>query len=1087
MSVQVGDHKRGLTALAVRRPVTILMLLGFLVVAGVVSFGKLPVRRLPNVNFPYIRVVIGEPGASASTMSATVTSPVEKALTSESGIVSMVGTSGPGRSVVALQFAGGTNIDQAGASVSLALARIAKGLPTTATAPSIIKANPSALPMMNVAVSGPLASSQLYTLATNVVAPSLQQLSGVAQVTVVGGRAPVVSVAISPTELAAYGLSVTQVTTALKAQNVAVTGGLVVVGSQELLARAHGGYTSLSQLQSLPIASRPGGAVLLDQVATVSQGLAQATSASTLNGTPAVGLVVTASSTANSLTVDNEVRAALAALGPQLPTGVSTTITGDITNYVRAALTNVELDLFLGILFAALVLAVFLHRLANTVIVLLAIPVSLVSTFAVMYFLGFSLDLISLMALSLLIGILVDDSIVVLENIHRHKAMGKDPAVAAVDGRREIGAAAVAITLTDVVVFAPVAFVSGNVGQLFREFGLTIVAATLFSLLVSYTLTPMLASRWGIRPRPPKSVGSRFGNRFDAGFDRVRAGYRRVIGWSLGHRLVVVGVALAAVAGSLAILASGVLPTTFVPPEDNGVLTINAKLPVGTPLPTAQATFTGLARRLQGLSGVTDVFLSAGYGAGSGAAHNIGQITVDLAARGTRPPIKSYAKQVATLAARYPGLVAHAHVQSPFIAGGARAASVSIVGPDLTVLDGIANQVAAGLAHNSAVAQVSTSVPTPTPELSIQVDQAQAAYLGVSATTIGNAVAAALGGVTVPPLVVSSTAPAQPIMVTYGGGASLTPAELGAISVPSARGVVPLSAVASLTEAAGPGTITQTHGQYSVSVSASSSSGNSGPATAAILAAAHAVGLPTGYSISVGGQSAQQSRAFGPLLQALGLSILLVYMLMAALYESLVDPLAVLFAVPLAVVGALVGLWVAHLPISIFALIAMIMLIGLVSKNSILLVDYAKTLRRRGAERNQAVIESGSTRIRPILMTTATMVFAMLPLAFGTGSGASERMPVGVVLIGGLLSSTLLSLLVVPVLYTLFDDGAAKLGSWRRRVIPPGSNGANPPTGSMASNGSASSNGADSPDDAVAPGRDTEPLPVSLGEREKSR
>ena len=1022
----------GLTALSIRRPVTIVMILGFLVVAGAVAFTKLPVRRLPNVNFPFIRVVIGDAGASASTVSETITTPVEKALSSESGVVSMVGTSGPGRSVVALQFAGGTNIDQAAASVSVALARVARGLPSTATPPSIIKANPSALPMMDVAISGPLASSQLYELATNVVAPSLQELSGVAQVTIVGGRAPVVTVDVSAARLAAYGVSMTQLAAAMKAENVAITGGVTVVGSQELLARTHGGYTSVAALESLPIASRPGGAVLLSQVATVSQGLAKAQSAATLNGKPAVGLVLTASSTANSLTVDDEVRAELAKLAPQLPPGVSTTITGDITSYVRSALSNVELDLFLGILFAAIVLAAFLHRLANTLIVMVAIPVSLVSTFAVMYFLGFSLDLISLMALSLLIGILVDDSIVVLENIHRHRAMGKEPAEAAIDGRAEIGAAAVAITLTDVVVYAPVAFVSGNVGQLFREFGLTIVAATLFSLLVSFTLTPMLAARFGRTPSP-SSLGARFGRRFDAGFERLRARYQRVIGWALRHRGSVLGVALAALVGSVAIVRAGVLPTTFVPPEDNGVVTVNAKLPVGTPLATAQSTLTSFARRLQHLPGVTQVFLSAGYGAGSGAAHNIGQLTLDLAPRGARPAIGTYTKEVDLLAHHYPGLSAHGHVQSPFIAGGARAASVDIVGPDLATLDSLATAVAARLGGSPAVSQVSTSVPTPTPELSIQVDQTAAAYLGVSAATIGGTVAAALGGMSVPPLVVSSTTPAEPIQVSLGGGTSLSPAELAAIPIPTARGTVPLSAVASLSEAVGPGQITQTNGQYSVSVSASSPSGNSGPATAALLGAARSVGLPTGYALVVGGQSAQQKRAFGPLLEALGLSIVLVYMLMSALYESLLEPFAVLFALPLAVVGALGALWLAHLPISIFALIAMIMLIGLVAKNSILLIDYAKTLRGRGVARDAAMMESGATRLRPILMTTATMVFAMLPLAFGTGSGASERMPVGTVLIGGLLSSTLLSLLVVPVLYTLVDDGAARLRRLRNR------------------------------------------------------
>lgn len=1039
-----------LTALSIRRPVTILMVLAFLVLAGAVAYGKLPVRRLPNVNFPFARVVIGEPGATAATIAQTVTTPVEKALSSESGVVSMVGTSSPGRSVVALQFVGGTNIDQAAASMSLALQRIARSLPTTATPPSIIKANPQALPMMNIAVSGSLASSQLYALATNTIAPTIQEIPGVAQVTVVGGQPSVVNVNVNESALAAYGVSMTQVTAALKAQNTAVTGGLTVVGSQELLTRVHGGYPSVASLAAIPVAQRAGGAVLLGDVATVSPGLAQAQSGATLDGHPAVGLVVTASSTANSLQVDNSVRAALAGLGPQLPPGVHTTITGDITTYVRAALSNVELDLFLGILMAALVLLVFLHRITNTVIVLLAIPVSLISTFAVMYFLGFSLDLISLMALSLLIGILVDDSIVVLENIHRHRAMGKSPDRAAVDGRMEIGPAAVAITLTDVVVYLPVAFVSGNVGQLFREFGLTIVAATLFSLLVSWTLTPLLAARWGrragstgvSRPGLPligrlSAGGARFGRAFDAGFDRLRGRYRRLIAWSLRHRPAVFGVAVLAAAASVALVVSGVLPTTFVPPEDNGVVTVNATLPVGTPLATSQSTLASFAGKLRRLPGVTDVFMSAGYAGGVGSAHNVGQLTVDLGPRGSRPVIQTYVKRIGAVARHYPGLVARAHVQNPLIAGGARAAQVNVVGPDLATLGQLANQIVAKVHGNPAVRQVSTSVPSPTPELSVTVNHATAAYFGVSTATIGGTVAAALGGVSVPPLVTSSTAPSTPIQITMDGSTHLTPAQISAIPIPTAHGTVPLSTVASISEAPSPGKITQINREYAVTVAASSVSGNSGPASAALLSAAHSVGLPTGYAIQAAGQTAAQQRAFGPLLGSLALSILLVYMLMAALYESFIEPFAVLLAVPLATVGALGALWLSGLPVSIFALLAMIMLMGLVTKNSILIIDYAKTLRKRGLARTEAVIESGATRIRPILMTTATMVGAMLPLAISHGYGASQRMPIAIVLIGGLVSSTLLTLLVVPVLYTVLDDLGRRLRRRPRLEDPP--------------------------------------------------
>ncbi|MHB8295494.1 MAG: efflux RND transporter permease subunit [Acidimicrobiales bacterium] len=1046
-----------ITRLSIKRPITVLMVLGFFVLAGIGAFPRIPVRRLPNVNFPFLRVTVGDPGTSASTMSSTVTAPIERALSVETGLVSMVGTSAPGRSVVAMQFSSGTNIDTKAASVSLALSKLARSLPTTATPPSIIKANPSALPMMNVALYGPLSSSQLYNLATNIVAPALQEVSGVAQVTVVGGRAPIVNVNVHSSALNAYGISMSQVTAAMRAQNTAVTGGLTVVGSKELLSRVHGGYTSVSQLQSLPVASKAGGAVLLGDVATVSSGLAHAQSNATLNGHPAVGMVITASSTANSLQVDSQIRSTLAGLSSQMPAGVSTAITGDVTNYVRAALSNVELDLFLGIFIAALILALFLHKLTNTLIVVLAIPVSVVSTFAAMYFMGFSLDLISLMALSLLIGILVDDSIVVLENIHRHRAMGKSPDTAAVDGRMEIGAAAVAITLTDVVVYAPVAFASGNVGQLFREFGLTIVIATLFSLLVSYTLTPMLAAKW-TRREPSNGrlarFGRWFGGGFDRGFDRVRSGYRRVITFGLGHRLVVASVAVAAALASVAMITSGVLPTTFVPPEDNGVLTVNASLPVGTPLATSQATLASLAKRVQKLKGVTQVFTSSGYGGGKGAAHNIGQITVDLAAKGTRPPIKSYVKQVGKLAKRYPGLVAHGHVQNPLIAGGARAASINLLGPDLGTLNTLATQIAGKLTNNPAVSQVSTSVASATPELAITVNHATASYLGVSTASIGSTVATAIGGAVVPPLVTSPTAPSETIQVSINNSTHLTPAQISAIPISTGHGTtVPLSTVATLTEANGASKVTQINREYSVSVSASSATGNTGPAQAALTSAANSVGLPTGYSMQTAGAALQQKQAFGPLIQAFVLSVILVYMLMAALYESLADPLAILLAVPLATVGALAGLWIGGLPISIFALLAMIMLMGLVAKNSILLIDYTKTLMKRGYARNAAIVEAGSTRIRPILMTSVTMIGAMLPLAISQGAGASQRQPIAAVLIGGLTSSTLLTLLVVPVLYSLIEDGVDRLFRRRRLARASGSTAGNEPGDGAAGDG----------------------------------
>ena len=1025
---------RGLTARAVRRPVTTLMVFGLVIVLGVVAFTKLPVRRLPNISYPYLKVSIADPGTNAAAVAQSITAPVEKVLSSQPGVLTMIGTSAPGRSSVAVELGGGTNVSQTAASIALDLGRVARSLPAGASPPAIVQTNPNALPMMNVAVSGPLAASQLYELATNLVAPTLQEIPGVAEATVVGGRAPEVVVDVASSALAAYGLSMDEIAAALRAENVTSTGGSIDVGPHALVVRVHGGYGSVAQLADVPIASRAGGPVLLGDVATISQGVAVAQSAASLNGVPAVGLVVDAASGANALAVDTAIRSALARLGPQLPAGVTTTVTGDVTGYVRAALSDVELDLFLGVLIAALVLALFLHRLASTLIVMLAIPVSLVATFLVLYFLHLSLDLISLMALSLLIGILVDDSIVVLENIHRHRSLGASPEAAAIEGRREIGAAAIAITLTDVVVYLPIAFVSGNLGQLLREFGLTIVAATLFSLAVSFTLTPMLAARLardGAGHPGPVSRGPwhRFGQVVDAGFARLCERYRAVVRWALGHRLIVITLALACLGLSAGIVRAGVLPTTFVPREDNGVVTVNVHLPPGTPLTGDRAVLASFARRLGRLPSVRDVFVAAGYASGTGTGTNVGQLTLDLGSRSSRPPIGTYLSAVARLARRfYPGMTAHAHVQSPFVASGSRAASITLLGPSLPELGRLAANIAARATANPAISQVSTSVPPSTPQLSVVVNHAQAAYLGVSTSAIGAAVAGALGSSAMPPLVVSPTSPTEPISLVLDGGRALTPAELAAIPISAAHGVVPLSSVATLVATTGPAKITQVDREDAVTISASSPSGSSGPAMAALLGAAAQVKRPTGYAMTLGGEALQQRAAFGPLLGALGLSLVLIYMLLAALYESFGDPLAVILAVPLATVGALSGLWAAGLPISIFALLGMLMLIGIVSKNAILLVDYAKTLRRRGLARDEAIVEAGATRLRPILMTTMTMVAAMAPLAFGNGIGASERMPVGVVLIGGLLSSTLLTLVVVPVLSSLIDDVRRVLG-----------------------------------------------------------
>ncbi len=1053
-----------LTRIAIQRPVTILMVIGAMVIAGLISFTRLPVRRLPNVNFPFVRATIAYPGASPTDVERLVVSPMEQALSNVTGVANMTAIAAPGRGTVALQFVTGTNTSIASVDVSQALSRAARAFPPGALAPVVTAANPSALPLMNIALSGPLTQAQLYSLATTQVAPALDQVSGVAAVNVVGGRQTQVNVMVDPTKMQEYRVSLAQIMGTLSGNNASTPAGSIVQNGTTYLARTSGRFRSLSQIESTVVAKRPGGDITLGDVAKVTMGFAHQGSAAQLDGKPAVGLVVTAQSTANSLAVNNAVHAELTRISPSLPPGAHFAVVGNITRFTRASLTGVEVDLLLAVLITGVVLMVFLHRIQNTVIVMLAIPTSLIMTFTVMYALHFSLDLISLMALSLLIGILVDDAIVVLENINRHIALGEAVKDAAYKGRMEIGAAAVAITLTDVVVYGPTAFVSGNVGQLFREFGLTITAATLISLFISFTLTPMLASRW-LKPRAPAAEGAgqadalqvgdaasgsslpaaaaagaltsraarRRGGGFVAawerGYERLVALYRRVLARALRHRGLVLLIGVAALGFSLAAVPLGLVGTTFSPKEDIGSFTVQVRFPPTVTLAASQSDIHALAGQIQKLPGVTNVYDSAGFGGGLGTGTGVGQITVDLKPKGQRPNLFTYYEpQVLKFAKRYPGMQAHVAVQNPLVVAGGRALQIQLTGPSLTTLQSLATQVEAKLHNLPGVFNVSSNALKPSPQLSLTISRSEANYLGVSPGQVGAVVAEAVGGRVVTYLQPSTNAPQIPIYVQLNNGSSLSNTQLSDLPIPTPHGTVPLNQLMHVRHTNAPAQLLLVNRQLTVSVLTSVKGNNLGKVAIEAAAAMHSMALPPGYAYTFGGQVSQQKSAFGPLGQAFTLSIILMYMLMAALYESLLYPLILILTLPLATVGAMAGLMVTGQTLNIFSFIGLIMLMGLVAKNAILLVDYTNTLRARGYALYEALIEAGSVRLRPILMTTATMVFAMLPLAISNGAGSEDRQPMADVMIGGVITSTLLTLVVVPVMYSVFTHFSQWLG-----------------------------------------------------------
>lgn len=1012
-----------LTQLSLKRPVTMLMMWAAVVLIGVIGYRHLPVRRFPAVSLPVVQVVVKDPGASPSAVMATVSNPLENQLATLSNLYTLDATSFPGKSRIVVEFNQGTHSAADLAAVSDAVQEVAAQLPPGSSHPSLSLANPASLPVLNVAVSGGRPGSTSQWVQTTLV-PRLEEVAGVGQITISGSQSTEISVRVNPSLLAALHVPIVAVAQDVAAANQSGSGGAVVADGQQISLATHGQFARLPQLADLPIAvpdpDVKGGAAWLPlhDLARVQAVLAPSSSWSGVNGTPAIGLSITEQPGADTVAVTNALLHTLTALRPLVPPGVHLVAVGNAATFTAAALASTQLDLFLAVFLAGLILFAFLHRWRHTLIVLVAIPTSIVATFALMWALGFSLDLISLMAFSLLVGFLVDDAIVVLENIDRHRRQGKPPRQAAYEGRMEIGAAAVAITLTDVVVYVPLAMVSGNVGAMFREFGLTIVSATLLSLAASFTLTPLLAAHWSSGPRRE----TRWARRFDAGFERLQNRYTHLLSWLLAHRPAALGML-----GLSAVLAGLVLPlhllsTSFIPPEDTGLFTMTVELPAGTPLARTEEDVIQLSRRIRALPGVVAVYAVAG----SNGATYAGTLDVQLTVGGRRPSIFAVEQESQRLAAAVPNLTATVATANPLTPASGPPIVVHLLGPSVPGVQRLAQRVQRVMASLPSLTEVSNQTPVSLPEDAFLVSHAAAARWGVSVSAVTETVAAAALGIVVATYQPSATAPPENIVVQAG----TTPTLQNILSLPvpsSAVGSVPLATIGRLVRTDAATAILQQNRLYADTVTADLNGPIPlGSAVRAVRRALRGVALPPGYQVLFGGQVNQQHTAFGPLLGALGLSVLLVYMLMAALYESLVLPLAILMTVPLASVGALGALALTGQTLNIFSIVGLIMLMGLVTKNAILLVDYTQTLRRRGYDRRAALVEAGKTRLRPIVMTSATMIMAMLPLALHLGPGSADHQPMAIAVIGGLVTSTLLTLGIIPVAYTVADDWVSR-------------------------------------------------------------
>ena len=1052
------------TRIAIRRPVLVSVIFAAAALLGIVAGFRLPVTELPKVNFPAVTIATSDPGSNSQTIEQYVTTPIEQALQGVSGVSEIDGTSVAGNSRVVVQLNSGVDVNDAANQISQAVGGLGRRLPTGATAPSIRETNPYATPLLVVTFSGQSAQ-QLYNTVTTIAEPRLQLVDGVGQISLNGGIETNAQVSLDPALLQARNVTVTEVGQALTASSTQVAAGTITNGSLGASVVTNPAATTLAQLAGVVVGANGGAPVTLGEVATITQAPAAVQTTSELDGHPNVSLTVVAQDGANAIATGDAVKAELRTLQGELPAGVTTAITSDTATFTRASLSATAEDLILAVVLASLVILLFLQSARETLIVLVAIPTSLLVTLLAMYAFGFSLDIISLLAFGLLIGILVDDAIVVLENISRHLAAGERPADAAYKGRTEIGAAAVALTLTDVVVFLPVVFASGVTGQILLEFGVTITVASLISLAVSFTLTPMLAARWLKAPTDPNANGSqpprhrrRLATILERGIDRLTLGYEQLLRSSLRARPAVLLVAVAAAITSLLLVTTGRLPSTYVPAEDTGIVNVTTRLPPGTTLTATNTDIGRLATLIRAhVPGVTTVATTA-------SALGGGTLTVDLVGKTDRPESATTAAQtISRVALTIPGMRANATVPNPLVPPNSNGLQVVIRGADPTTVADLANQATQPLQRLPQLGQVLNVANAATAGYDIDVNQTAAAGLGVTQTQIADTLATAIGG-TQEGAIQTSQGVQEPIWVqldnsnltlqqllnlpiattspggraTSGTGTQTSAAAAASASSAAASAAatapVTLSQVATVTNGTAPLTITDYDGLPQATVRASiAADSTTSAAVNAINATMAGIHMPPGYDYLITGANQQQASAFAPLETALELSPILVYLLLAGLYESLILPFCVLLAVPLATAGAFCTLvWVGQ-TINLFSLIGLLMLIGLVSKNAILLIDRTEHLRRQGLSRTEAVVEAARARLRPILMTTLTVVIAMLPIALISSAGSEDRTPMALVLVGGMTSSTLLTLVVVPTLYTYLDALRQRLRRHRNR------------------------------------------------------
>jgi HAE1 family hydrophobic/amphiphilic exporter-1 len=1015
-----------LADVSIRRPVFATVMVGVLAVFGVWAYPKIPLDMTPEVEFPIVTVTAVYPGADPETIESRVIDKLEEAVSTVNGIKTLRSTSMESVGLLFVQFELERKADQAVQDVRDKVSSALKDLPKDLEPPIVERLDINAAPVMSLALAGPLAKRDLTSLAKDNLKQRLQAINGVGGVDIIGGQEREFHVWIDPRRLESYGLAVGDVVQSLAAQNVEIPGGRLDVGKTELSVKTRGQVYSAHELENIIITAAGGAPVRIGDVARVEDGAEERRSHSTLNGASSITMLVRKQSGSNTVEVAHRVKALVEKLRPQLPKGVTISIPVDNSMFTENMIHDVSFDLVYGAILAILIIMFFLHDWRATLISATALPVSVISTFAFIKAMGFTLNMMTMLALSLSIGILIDDAIVVIENIHRHLEMGKSPMKAAGEATGEIGLAVMATTASILAVFVPVATMKGMIGRFFVQFGLTVAFAVSVSLFVAFTLTPMLSSRF-LRVHTGKG---RIGQAIERFLHAIDAVYRKVLAGALNHRGLTVLVAVLVFAAS--ILLVFVVPKEFMATEDRSMFSVKIELPSGSSLEANEAFTESIANKLRTVPGVKETLVT--IGGTSQSEINRSDIQVNLVKRHQRK--FTQAQAVEYVRKQFPSWtdrkdVNYAVEPLNFMGGGNAAfrsamLQFNVRGRNYDDISKATDELTTWMKTQPGYVDVDVSYRGGKPEVAINIDRDRAADLGVPIASIASTVRSMMAGDKVSEI--SSDGQRWDVRLRLDEVFRQKADDLLAFKIRSTTGqLVNMSSVVSIAPGTGPAKIDRQNRQRQITVYANLAGGKTlGTGVTEVEAKAKKV-VPATMNTDWAGMGDIMRESFGYLIEALILAIIIVYLVLAAQFESFLHPFTIMLSLPLSMVGALGGIALARSTISIITLIGIILLMGLVTKNAILLVDYTNTLRRHGKNRREALLAAGPVRLRPILMTTGAMIFGMTPVALGLSEGSEMRSPMAIAVIGGLITSTMLTLVVIPVAYDIIDGLAERM------------------------------------------------------------